>query len=97
MKIPRTIKRPKFFILLLTIGLVSAYTYSFASWWRSGSVQLGNVDGHQIQRVELRMTSFRWRTIYLWMPAILFMEHVIGYRMVRQVAAGEDSIYVYQK
>jgi hypothetical protein len=31
------------------------------------------------------------------MPAILFMEHVIGYRMVRQVAAGEDSIYVYQK
>lgn len=97
MKIFEFLRQRKVLIPLLALVLLVAYVWSFVSWWNSGSVQVSNANGIQVNRVELKMTSVRWRSIYLWMPAMLFMEHVVGYKLVRQVAADEDSVYVFEK
>ena len=84
-------------ILFCVAILLFAYVGSFASWWMSGPVQTHIVGGRTVRYVELHMTRFRWRTVYLWLPGILFMEHIRGYHPVEEIAKAENSVYVYAK
>jgi hypothetical protein len=77
--------------------LLLVYIGSFATWWMSSPAQVRVDAGRSVRHIELHMTPFRWRTLYLWLPGIWYMEHIIGYRLINERAAGSDSIYVYEK
>ena len=81
------------FLVLLTF----AYATSFAFWWMGSPAHVSTEAGEAVHYVELHMTPFRWHTVYVWLPAILFMEHVRGYHLVKEVAAEQNSVYVYAK
>jgi hypothetical protein len=76
---------------------IMAYVGSFAFWWFSSPTSLQIQEGKTARFVELHMTPFRWHTIYLWLPAILFMEHVRGYHCVEVIAMAQDSVCFYAK
>ncbi len=91
-------KRHKFpALLLVMLALIVVYGVSFASWWASSSITTRTEGGRLVRHVELRMTPFRWHTIYVWVPAIWFMQDVRGYRLEKEIAAGPDSVYFYAK
>ncbi len=95
----RHMKRHKLLILCTgLVLLVSVYIWSFASWWNRGpSYAVTVMNGKPARCVELHMTPFRWRTLYLWYPAILYMKHVCGYKDGDTIAAAEDSGYSFIK
>lgn len=84
-------------ICLALVLLMAVYVASFASWWLGSPAHVVTLHGKRVRFVELHMTVFRWKTIYLWLPGIMFMERVCGYRPVEEIAAAQDSVYVYAR
>jgi hypothetical protein len=83
--------------LSLVVLMLALDAASFASWWTGSPTRVSTEGGKTVRVVELHMTPFRYHTIYLWIPGILFMEYVCGWRQVAELAAYQDSIYVYAK
>jgi hypothetical protein len=91
-------KRRRFKILILIVGvLLASYIGIFTTWWLRSPHRVDTQYGKTVHYVDFHMTPFRWRTLQLWTPAFLFMEHVCGYQEFSVAPAAEQSVYTYCK
>jgi len=76
---------------------VVLYVSVFSYWWLSSPSYSVLRRGKSVRVVEFQYNSIFWHTGVVWYPALVFVEHVMGYRPISLVACGADSVARYEK
>jgi hypothetical protein len=78
-------------------SLVVMYAGTFAFLWLRNPSYSRVVDGAEYRVVEYHFNRFSWSTRLVWAPGLLFMEHVVGYKDIAEVAAYDQSVITYAR
>jgi hypothetical protein len=85
-------------IAAVTVAVLAViYAVTFACLWLRSPSYTTYENGTQFRVVEYQFNSFSWRTRVLWIPALRFMEAVVGYRNVGERIGGKQSKILFAR
>jgi len=85
-------------ISIAVLILLLLYVGTFSVWWlRSPNQTVGTYNGTWVHIVELRFNKFHWHTKFIWIPALLFMDKVCGYKQQAVAPMYDGTIVFYAK
>jgi hypothetical protein len=83
--------------LCLLTGGFCIYVAVFGFMWAGSPSQVSTSNGKIYRYTEWQYNTIKWKTRFIWAPALWTMENVFGYQIVAEIAAGPKTVTTFAK